>query len=192
MKRILILLALIVVGVSSAQAQTKEFLELFNKVRTNVQRAAEYNYSYYDGFEVAQYPADMLRTMGLKDPINGRNVLNNLRVIYQVKISSMSKTKQYANSVYRQFDNLTDASRKPRLYEQYMCQTAKNKEVRVYKAIKRKNSPNEYMVLIRDKEKDKAMICDIVGYIDIEDVMTMLSLELKNYANVDSLAIGNK
>ena len=191
MKRILILLALIIVGVTSAQAQTKEFLELFNSVKSNVERSILYNSSSYSGVEVAQYPADMLRVMGVKELPNSRNILGNLKMIYQIKISFQPKDKGYANSVYRNFSSLTYSKRKPKLYEQCMCQTSNKKEFRVYKAIKKRGqSLNEYMIFIRDD--NKGMICDIVGYMGVESIMTMLSPELKNYVKEDTLNISNK
>ncbi len=190
MKRILILLALIIVGATAAEAQTKEFLEQFNLVKTNVERSILYNSSSYSGVEVAQYPADMLRAMGVKELPNSRNILGRLKMIYQIKISFQPNDKGYANSVYRKFSNLTYSKRKPKLYEQCMCQTSNKKEVRVYKAIKKRGqSLNEYMILIRDD--NKGMICDIVGYMGVDDIMKMLSPELRGNATIDSLSISN-
>ena len=72
-----------------------------------------------------------------------------------------------------------------------MCQTTKGQEVSVYKAIRKKsNQPSEFIILIRNNEK--ALICDIVGYLDVKRIMNMLSPDLKNYVKEDTLSISNK
>ena len=179
---------LAIVGATTAEAQTKEFLEAFNQVKHLVGLP---NSSGYKDIEVVQYPAEMLRTMGIKEPSNSQNILGNLKVIYQVKIPLSGENKTIGNGTYHRFYSLIHQNRKPKLYEQVMCQTTKGQEVSVYKAIRKKsNQPSEFMVFIKNTEK--AIICDVVGYITVQDVMKMLSPELKNYTNVDTLSISNK
>ena len=184
MKRILILLALIVVGATAAEAQTKEFLEAFNQVKHLVGLP---NSKAYKGIELGHYPGDMLRSMGVKD--NG--MLNRLQVIYQVKIPYGNENNSYANAAYHRFISLVHINQKPKLYEQIMCQTTKEQEFSLYKATRKKNNqPSEFMVFIKNAEK--AIICDVVGYITVQDVMKMLSPDLKNYVKEDTLSISNK
>ena len=179
---------LAIVGATTAEAQTKEFLEAFNQVKHLVGLP---NSSGYKDIEVVQYPAEMLRTMGIKEPSNSQNILGNLKVIYQVKIPLSGKNKTIGNGTYHRFYSLIYLNRKPKLYEQVMCQTTKGQEVSVYKAIRKKsNQPSEFMVFIKNTEK--AIICDVVGYITVQDVMKMLSPELKNYVKEDTLSISNK
>ena len=186
--RILLVAAFAIVSATAAEAQTKEFLEAFNQVKHFVGLP---NSSGYKDIEVVQYPAEMLRTMGVKEPSNSQNILGNLKVIYQVKIPLSGKNKTIGNGTYHRFYSLIHQNRKPKLYEQVMCQTTKGQEVSVYKAIRKKNNqPSEFMVFIKNTEK--AIICDVVGYITVQDVMKMLSPELKNYTNVDTLSISNK
>lgn len=72
-----------------------------------------------------------------------------------------------------------------------MCQTTKEQEFSLYKAIRKKNNqPSEFIILLRNNEK--AIICDIVGYIRLDDVLKMLSPDLKNYVKEDTLSISNK
>ena len=72
-----------------------------------------------------------------------------------------------------------------------MCQTTKEQEFSLYKAIRKKNNqPSEFIVLIKNAEK--AIVCDVVGYITVQDVLKMLSPELKNYVKEDTLSISNK
>lgn len=72
-----------------------------------------------------------------------------------------------------------------------MCNTGRTQEISIYKAIRKKNNqPDEFMILMRNNEK--AIICDIVGYIRLDDVLKMLSPDLKNYVKEDTLNISNK
>ena len=179
---------LAIVGATTAQAQTKEFLEAFNQVK---HLAGLPNSQGYKDIELVQYPAEMLRTMGVKESSNSQNILGNLKVIYQVKIPLSGENKTIGNGTYHRFYSLIHQNRKPKLYEQVMCQTTKGQEVSVYKAIRRKsNQPSEFMVFIKNTEK--AIICDVVGYITVQDVMKMLSPDLKNYVKEDTLSISNK
>lgn len=186
--RILLVAAFAIVSATAAEAQTKEFLEAFNQVKHLVGLP---NSSGYKDIEVVQYPAEMLRTMGVKESSNSHNILGNLKVIYQVKIPLSGKNKTIGNGTYHRFYSLIHQNRKPKLYEQVMCQTTKGQEVSVYKAIRKKsNQPSEFMVFIKNTEK--AIICDVVGYITVQDVMKMLSPDLKNYVKEDTLNISNK
>ena len=186
--RILLVAAFAIVSATAAEAQTKEFLEAFNQVKHLVGLP---NSSGYKDIEVVQYPAEMLRTMGVKESSNSQNILGNLKVIYQVKIPLSGENKTIGNGTYHRFYSLIHQNRKPKLYEQVMCQTTKGQEVSVYKAIRKKsNQPSEFMVFIKNTEK--AIICDVVGYITVQDVMKMLSPELKNYVKEDTLSISNK
>jgi glutathione peroxidase-family protein len=186
--RILLVAMVALAGATSAEAQTKEFLEAFNQVKHLVGLP---NSSGYKDIEVVQYPAEMLRTMSIKEPSNSQNILGNLKVIYQVKIPLSGKNKTIGNGTYHRFYSLIHQNRKPKLYEQVMCQTTKGQEVSVYKAIRKKsNQPSEFIILIRNNEK--ALVCDIVGYLDVKRIMNMLSPELKNYVNEDTLSISNK
>ena len=186
--RILLVAMVALAGVTSAEAQTKEFLEAFNQVKHLVGLP---NSSGYKDIEVVQYPAEMLRTMGVKESSNSQNILGNLKVIFQVKIPLSGKNKTIGNGTYHRFYSLIHQNRKPKLYEQVMCQTTKGQEVSVYKAIRKKsNQPSEFIILIRNNEK--ALICDIVGYLDVKRIMNMLSPELKNYVKEDTLSISNK
>lgn len=185
MKRLYKICLVVVVAVmatTSASAQTKEFLEKFEQIKNN----RTIPHSIYEDVEIAQYPVDMLRTMGVKDTSGNRNVLNNLKVIYQIKIPLDNRN---SNNIYRGFTLLVSGSRK--LYEQIMCNTDNNQEISICKAIRKKNNqPDEFMILIRNKEK--AIICDIVGYIKLDDVLKMLSPDLKNYVKEDTLSISSK
>ena len=169
---------LAIVGATTAQAQTKEFLTQFNEVKRLVELP---NSTHYKNIEIAQYPAEILRAMGTNVSVNGRNILNNIKVIYQVKIPLDSS---YGRATYNWFIGLTTGKQKA--YEAIMSQSGQDKDISIYKAIKKKSSqPEDYLIMYRNKTK--AMVCDIVGYIKLEDVINMLSPELK-----DTLDLPNK
>ena len=175
-KMLVVMLA--IVGVTSAEAQTKEFLTQFNEVKRLVELP---NSSAYKSIEIAQYPSEILRAMGTNVSANGRNILNNIKVIYQVKIPLDSS---YGRATYNWFIGLTTGKQKA--YEAIMSQSGQDKDISIYKATKTKSSqPEDYLILYRNKTK--AMVCDIVGYLKLEDVINMLSPELK-----DTLGIPNK
>ena len=187
MKRIFkILVAMLaIVGATTAEAQTKEFLEKFDmlKYQRTIPR------SVYEGVDVAKYPAEMLRAMGINNILGNQSILNRLQVIYQIKIP-MDK-HNHGNNIYRGFTLLVSNTIKSKLYEQIMCNTDNGQEISIYKAIRKKNNqPSEFMVFIKNTEK--AIICDVVGYITVQDVMKMLSPDLKNYVKEDTLNISNK
>ena len=180
MKRMLkIMVAMLaIVGATSAQAQTKEFLEVFNNVKRLVELPGS---THYKNIDIGLYPSEILRSMGTKAPTNERNPLNNLKVIYQVKIPLDSS---YGRGVYNMFFGLT--VRKQKIYEPIMCQSGQDKDINIYKATKKRSSqPEDYLIMFRNN--NKVMICDIVGYLKMEDVINMLSPELK-----DSMGLNNK
>ena len=174
----ILVVMLAIVGVTSAEAQTKEFMEKFNEVKRLVELP---NSSAYKSIEIAQYPSEILRAMGTNVSVNGRNILNNIKVIYQVKIPLDSS---YGRATYNWFIGLTTGKQKA--YEAIMSQSGQDKDISIYKATKTKSSqPEDYLIMYRNKTK--AMVCDIVGYLKLEDVINMLSPELK-----DTLGIPNK
>ena len=176
--RIFLVAAFAIVGATSAEAQTKEFLEKFNEVKRLVELP---NSTHYKNIEIAQYPAEILRVMGAELPANERNILNNIKVIYQVKIPLDIGNGRAA---YNWFIGLTTGKQKT--YESIMSQSGQDKDISIYKATKTKSSqPEEYLIMYRNKTK--AMVCDIVGYIKLEDVINMLSPELK-----DTLGLPNR
>ena len=183
--RIFLVVAFAIASINSAEAQTKEFLETFNQVKHLVELP---NSRAYKGIELGHYPGEMLRSMGLKD---NNGVLNRLQVIYQVKIPYGNENRSYANATYHRFTSLVHINQKPKLYEQIMCNTGRTQEISIYKAIRKKNNqPSEFIVLIKNAEK--AIVCDIVGYIRLDDVLKMLSPDLKNYVKEDTLSISSK
>ena len=180
MKRMfkMLVVMLAIVSATSVEAQTKEFLTQFNEVKRLVELP---NSSAYKSIEIAQYPSEILRAMGTNVSVNGRNILNNIKVIYQVKIPLDSS---YGRATYNWFNGLTIGKQKA--YEAIMSQSGQDKDISIYKATKTKSSqPEEYLIMYRNKTK--AMVCDIVGYIKLEDVINMLSPELK-----DTLGLPNR
>jgi hypothetical protein len=181
MKRILILLALIVVGVTSAEAQTKEFLEQFNAMQIKVDGAEKLT-----GIEVLQTPGELLRTLTPKEKrYDNNNLLGRIKMIYQIKLT-LPQNQQWYQTIY----DATVVSGGEHLYRQCTRVAQGDNVVLVYEAVSKHNGPIEFLIFI--KGKDKASIFDIVGYINLQDIVAMLSPELRHNAVIDSLNISNK
>ena len=68
--------------------------------------------------------------------------------------------------------------------------TIDNETYEIFRASQSK--PQEFMVIISNKEK--AVICDIVGYISLQDVLNLIDPKVKAKINedaIDSLNIEN-
>jgi hypothetical protein len=68
--------------------------------------------------------------------------------------------------------------------------TIDNETYEIFKSSQSK--PQEYMVIISNKEK--AVICDIVGYISLQDVLNLIDPKIKakiNKNGIDSLDLKN-
>ena len=170
MKRFLLLLATLLLSHSSLMAQTKEFLQWYQNTRHRIERASEQD---AEGAEVVQFPAELLRTLTPKEHQgDNNNLLGRIQVIYQMKI-------KLATSVQRSwYDGIKRwATYAPGLYEQRMALDG-NTSIVVYEASKRRSKePAEFLIFLENK--DRGVVCDIVGYITLNDVITMLSPELK-------------
>lgn len=170
MKRFFLILAALFLSHSSLMAQTKEFLQWYQNTRHRIERASEQD---AEGAEVVQFPAELLRTLTPKERQgDNNNLLGRIQVIYQMKI-------KLATSVQRSwYDGIKRwATYAPGLYEQRMALDG-NTSIVVYEASKRRSKePAEFLIFL--ESKDKGVVCDIVGYITLNDVITMLSPELK-------------
>ena len=170
MKRFFLILAALFLSHSSLMAQTKEFLQWYQNIRHRIERASEQD---AEGAEVVQFPAELLRTLTPKERQgDNNNLLGLIQVIYQMKIKlATSVQRSWYDSIKRW------ATYAPGLYEQRMALDG-NTSIVVYEALKRRSKePAEFLIFL--ESKDKGVVCDIVGYITLNDVITMLSPELK-------------
>lgn len=173
----LFIVALLVVGVGSASAQTREFLEQFNTMQIKVDGAEKLT-----GIEVLQTPVELLRTLTPKEKrYDNNNLLGRIKMIYQIKFT-LPQNQQWYQTIY----DATVVAGGERLYRQCTRVAQGDNVVLVYEAVrKRSNSPSEFLIFI--KGKDKASVFDIVGYINLQDIIGILSPDLKVSTEKDSL-----
>ena len=166
-----VVLALVGVGIGprTAQAQTKEFLQWYQNIRHRIESASEQD---SEGAEVMQFPSELLRTLTPKEKHNANNnLLGRIQTIYQMRFTL---TKEVQQSWYKSVERLATYRG---IYEQRMAIDG-NTSIKVLEATKQRGKePAEFLVFIASKEK--GVVCDIVGYITLNDVITMLSPELK-------------
>lgn len=151
-------------------AQTKEFLQWYQNISHRIERASEQD---AEGAEVVQFPAELLRTLTPKERQgDNNNLLGRIQVIYQMKLKLATNVQRSWYSSIKRW-----ASYAPGLYEQRMAIDG-NTSIVVFEATKRRSKePAEFLIFLESKEK--GVVCDIVGYITLQDVITMLSPELK-------------
>lgn len=169
MKRFFLILAALFLSHSSLMAQTKEFLQWYQNIRHRIERASEQD---AEGAEVVQFPAELLRTLTPKERQgDNNNLLGRIQVIYQMKM-------KLATNVQRSwYDSIKRWATYAPGYEQRMVLDG-NTSIVVFEAAQRRSKePAEFLVFLASK--DKGVVCDIVGYITLNDVITMLSPELK-------------
>lgn len=179
MKRILILLALIIVGATATQAQTKEFLEQFNVMQIKVDGAEKLT-----GIDVIQMPVELLRALTPKENrYDNNNLLGRIQMIYQIKLA-LPQNQLWYQTIY----DATVVSGSEHLYKQCLRIVQGDSTIMAYEAVrKRSNSPSEFLIFI--KGKDKASIFDIVGFLSEKDIINIIKPELNDSAQKDSLSI---
>lgn len=168
------LAAVLIVGFTAAgsvaQAQTREFLEQFNVIQLKVDGPEEAK-----GIEVTQLSAELLRSLTPKErQYDNGSLLRRIQMIYQIKFD-LPQNELW----YQTFYDATVVSGGSGLYKQQTRINNNDSTIWVYEAERRTRSsrPSEFLIFI--KGKNKALICDIVGYITLDNVMTMLSPEIK-------------
>lgn len=164
------------VGIRSAQAQTKEFLQWYQNIKHRIETA--------EGAEVMQFPAELLRTLTPTErQSDNNNLLGRIQVIYQMKFT-FSSDAEVQRSWYDSVKRWATYTR-PTIYEQRMALDG-NTSIEVFEATKRRGKePAEFLVFIRNEQK--GMVCDIVGYITLQDVITILSPELRSAKSISPM-----
>lgn len=161
-------------GIHSARAQTKEFLQWYQNIRHRIETASKQT---AEGAEVMQFPAELLRTLTPTErQSDNNNLLGRIKVVYQMKFT-FSSDAEVQRSWYDSVKRWATYTR-PTIYEQRMALDG-NTSIEVFEATKRRGKePAEFLVFIQNEQK--GMVCDIVGYITLQDVITMLSPELRS------------
>ncbi len=169
------------VGIRSAQAQTKEFLQWYQNIKRRIETASK---QAAEGAEVMQFPAELLRTLTPTErQSDNNNLLGRIQVIYQMKFT-FSSDAEVQRSWYDSVKRWATYTR-PTIYEQRMALDG-NTSIEVFEATKRRGKePAEFLVFIRNEQK--GMVCDIVGYITLQDVITILSPELRSAKSISPM-----
>lgn len=157
-------------GIQSARAQTKEFLQWYQNIKHRIEHASKRN---AEGAEVMQFPAELLRTLTPEERRgDNNNLLGRIQVIYQLKFTLSTEVQQSWYDSVKRWATYT----RPTIYEQRMALEGKT-SIEIFEATKRRGKePAEFLVFIENDER--GVVCDIVGYITLQDVITMLSPEL--------------
>ncbi|MBP3474339.1 MAG: hypothetical protein J6J91_05710 [Alistipes sp.] len=171
------LLALAIASVDAAQAQTKDFLQWFQTIKQRIER---YSADEVEGAETMQFPAELLRTLTPESHHHdNNNLLGRVQVIYQMKFS-LDKTTQ--KSLYDSVKRWATYTR-PKIYESRMSISGST-TIDVLEATRRRpKDPAEFLVFISGR--GKGVVYDIVGYITLSDITSMLAPELQR-TEIDS------
>ena len=171
------LLALVIASVDVAQAQTKDFLQWFQTIKHRIER---YSADEVEGAETMQFPAELLRTLTPESHHHdNNNLLGRVQVIYQMKFS-LDKTTQ--KSWYDSVKRWATYTR-PKIYESRMAISGST-TIDVLEATRRRpKDPAEFLVFISGR--GKGVVYDIVGYITLSDITSMLAPELQR-TEIDS------
>ena len=173
------LLALALLSVDAAQAQTKDFLQWFQTIKLRIER---YPADEVEGAEIMQFPAELLRTLTSESHHHdNNNLLGRVQVIYQMKFS-LDKTTQ--KSLYDSVKRwATSTYARPKIYESRRAISGST-TIDVLEATRRRpKDPAEFLVFISGR--GKGVVYDIVGYITLSDITSMLAPELQR-TEIDS------
>ena len=151
-----LLLALALADV--AQAQTKDFLQWYQTIKHRFER---YSAEEMEGAEIMQFPAELLRTL---TPESRRHDNNTQKSLYD-------SVKRWATYT------------RPKIYESRMAISGTT-TIDVLEATRhRPKEPAEFLIFISGR--GKCVVYDIVGYITLSDITTMLASELQ-HAEIES------
>ena len=161
----------------AAQAQTKDFLQWYQTIKHRFER---YSAEEMEGAEIMQFPAELLRTLTPESRRHdNNNLLGRVQVIYQMKFS-LDKTTQ--KSWYDSVKRWATYTR-PKIYESRMAISGTT-TIDVLEATRhRPKEPAEFLIFISGR--GKCVVYDIVGYITLSDITTMLASELQ-HAEIES------
>lgn len=187
MKKFFIIFA--VVGVafllpSKAEAQTKAFKEKYKQITHNIETQPNHQFKE---IEATLFSGDVLRSLTPKERQDDNNSLTKrIHCIYQLKMPISRSTNAIAHNEYMSIRNIVNSKD----YTVVSRITIDNDTYEVFQSSQ--SRPQEFMVIISNKEK--AVICDIVGFISLSDILNLIDPKVKAKINenvIDSLNIEN-
>ena len=187
MKKFFIIFAVVSVAFllpSKAEAQTKAFKEKYKEITHDIETQPNHQFKE---IEATLFSGDVLRSLTPKERQNDNNsLIKRIHCIYQLKMPISRSTNAIAHNVYMIFRDIV----KSRDYTVVSRITIDNDTYEVFQSSQ--SRPQEFMVIISNKEK--AIICDIVGFISLSEILNLIDPKVKAKINenvIDSLNIEN-
>lgn len=187
MKKFFIIFAFVGVALivpTQADAQTKAFKEKYKAIAHNVETQIN---PLFKEIEVTLFSGDVLRSLTPKDKhSDNNNLVKRIDCIYQLKMPISRSANWVAYNDYMSIRNIVNSNK----YTMVSRITIDNETYEIFRSSQSK--PQEFMVIISNKEK--AVICDIVGYISLQDVLNLIDPKVKAKINedvIDSLDLKN-
>ena len=187
MKKFFIIFAVVGVALTlptQSDAQTRAFKEKYKAIAHNVETQIN---PRFKEIEVTLFSGDVLRSLTPKERQDDNNSLTKrIHCIYQLKMPISRSTNVIAHNEYMSIRNIVNSNK----YTMVSRITIDNETYEIFRASQSK--PQEFMVIISNKEK--AVICDIVGFISLQDVLNLIDPKVKAKINedaIDSLNIEN-
>lgn len=169
---------------SQAKAQTKAFKDKYKEITHNIETQPNH---LFKQIEATLFSGDVLRSLTPKDKhSDNNNLVKRIDCIYQLNMPISRSANWVAYNDYMSIRNIVNSNK----YTMVSRITIDNETYEIFRASQSK--PQEFMVIISNKEK--AVICDIVGYISLQDVLNLIDPKVKAKINedaIDSLDIGN-
>ena len=187
MKKFFIIFAVVGVALTlptQADAQTRAFKEKYKAIAHNVETQIN---PRFKEIEVTLFSGDVLRSLTPKERQDDNNSLTKrIHCIYQLKMPISRSTNAIAHNEYMSIRNIVNSKD----YTVVSRITIDNDTYEVFQSSQ--SRPQEFMVIISNKEK--AVICDIVGFISLPDILNLIDPKIKakiNESVIDSLNIEN-
>ncbi len=169
---------------SQAEAQTRAFKDKYKEITHNIETQIS---PLFKQIEATLFSGDVLRSLTPKDKhSDNNNLVKRIDCIYQLKMPISRSANWVAYNDYMSIRNIVNSNK----YTMVSRITIDNETYEIFRASQSK--PQEFMVIISNKEK--AVICDIVGYISLQDVLNLIDPKVKAKINedaIDSLDIEN-
>lgn len=187
MKKFFIIFAIVGVALTlplQADAQTKAFKDKYKEITHNIETQPN---TLFKQIEATLFSGDVLRSLTPKEKQDDNNILvKRIHCIYQLKMPISRSANFIATDEYMSIRNIVNS----RDYSIVSRITIDNETYEIFQSTQSK--PQEFMVIISNKEK--AVICDIVGYISLPDILNLIDPKVKAKINenvIDSLKIEN-
>jgi hypothetical protein len=190
MKKFFIIFAVVGLMLTLAEptnAQTKEFKDTFKEI-LNATSTDPHN--VYKNIEATYFEGNVLRSLTPKDrQSENDNLVKRIAGIYQIKFNNYKTDLNASNFWYKKIRNIVNVSN-----NNYTLKSRSKVGDEIYEIFSESygNAHLGYVIIISNNEK--AVVCNIVGKIYLEDVLHLTGLKAsaeKEPIVIDSLDIEN-